>query len=427
MIRIASSSAIALGINMHNVNDKTDAVSKESRCRLWCSIFMLEHSLTTMTGRASSLGESFSVHAPIPFTEDSFSVSPASSFLSNESEREKIANWTLFETELQTKSRTLRLQSIKSNPSLYFTYQIDLSLIASTITSRIYGVHARREGWDQVENAIKLYSQKLKNWASTINNLFAFSDNDGELLCGPSSREQASLALHFYSTCILTYRPCLSRPGLSEHSGIHFPRSRFGNDTALSCVRSALLLLAVLPDEPDKEWFFTVSPWWTMLYFIMQASTVLLIHLTVGHVHIRTEHGHEEQPEEYPHPTDIVLPSCKKALRWLHHMANYDLTCKNGFNLSVSFFYRVASSRNLDLEGVPLPMSLPLDESSGSRRLFTTQPASASLRHEGFGSSSTTSVPGTAWLRELFPPGLVQEPDMAWFSSIADLPELHRT
>ncbi|ODM17423.1 hypothetical protein SI65_07098 [Aspergillus cristatus] len=92
MIRIASNSAIALGINMRNVDDKTDVVSKESRCRLWCSIFMLEHSLTTMTGRASSLDELFSVHAPVPFTEGSFSDSPASLRLSDESEREKIAN-----------------------------------------------------------------------------------------------------------------------------------------------------------------------------------------------------------------------------------------------------------------------------------------------------------------------------------------------
>lgn len=85
---------------------------------------MLEHLLTAMTGRASSLDESFSVHAPIPFTEDSFSGSSVSSF-SDESEREKIANWTSFETELQTKNQTLRLQSIKPNPSLY-AYQMDL-------------------------------------------------------------------------------------------------------------------------------------------------------------------------------------------------------------------------------------------------------------------------------------------------------------
>lgn len=243
---------------------------------------------------------------------------------------------------------------------------MDLSLIASTITSRIYGVHALRDGWDQVENAIKLYSQKLNKWVSTIKTLFAFSDNDGELLRGPSSREQASLALHFYSTCILINRPCLSRPGLREHSGIQFPRSSFGNDTALTCVRSALLLLAVLPDEPDGEWFYTVSPWWTMLHFIMQATTVLLIHLTVGPVLVITEQGHEEQPKGSPHPTDIVPPSCKKALRWLHHMMNHDLACKRGFNISVSFLRRVTSSRNLDFEGVPLPVPLLLDESNGS-------------------------------------------------------------
>jgi len=424
MIRIASSSAIALGINMRNVDDKTDIVSKESRCRLWCSIFMLEHSLTTMTGRASSLDESFSVHAPVPFTEGSFSDSAASLCLSDESEREKIANWTLFETELQTRARSERLRSIRPNPSLYFSYQMDLSLIASTITSRIYGVHALRDGWDQVENAIKGYSKKLNRWVSTINALFAFADGDGELLRGPSSREKTSLALHFYSTCILINRPCLSRPGLREHGGVRFPRSRFGNDTALTCVRSALLLLAVLPDEPDEGWFYTISPWWTMLHFIMQATAVLLIDLTVGSVPVKTELGHEEQPERCPHSTGTALSSCKKAIRWLHHMANHDFACKRGFELSVNFLRRIASSKNLDLEGVPLPALLPPDESSGSRRSSTPQLASASSNHEGFGgSTSTTPGSGMTWPRELFPLNLAEEPDMAWFLSIADLPE----
>jgi hypothetical protein len=424
MIRIASSSAIALGINMRNMDDKTDAVSKESRCRLWCSIFMLEHSLTTMTGRASSLDDSFSVHAPVPFTEGSFSDSLASLSLSDESEREKIANWTFFETELQTRARSERLQSIKPNPSLYFFYQMDLSLIASTITSRIYGVHALRDGWDQVENAIKDYSKKLGRWVSTINALFAFSDGDGELLGRSSSREKTSLALHFYSTCILINRPCLSRPGLKEHSGIRFSRNRFGNDTALACVRSALLLLAVLPDEPDEEWFYTISPWWTMLHFIMQATAVLLIHLTMGSVPVKTEPGHEEQPQRSPHSTDTVLSSCKKAIRWLYHMANHDLACKRGFEFSVNFLRRIASSRNLDLEGVPLPAPLPPDESNVSRRSSTPQPASVSSNHEDFGgSNSTTPGLGMMWPRELFPLSLAEEPDMTWFLSITDLSE----
>lgn len=164
-----------------------------------------------------------------------------------------------------------------------------------------------------------------------------------------------------------------------------------------------------------------------MLHFIIQATTVLLIQLTVDPVPVRKEQGREKQPERSPHPIDIVLPSCKKAPRWFHHMANHGIACKRGFNLSVNFLRRIASSRNIDLEGVPLPVPLLLDESSDCRRPSTTQPASASSDYESFGSNSTTPVSGMTWPRESSPPNIVQEPDMAWFLSIADLPEPHNT
>lgn len=100
-------------------------------------------------------------------------------------------------------------------------------------------------------------------------------------------------------------------PGSQTEQQYSLPRGRFGNDTALTCVRSALLLLAVLPNEPDEKWFYTISPWWTMLHFIMQAATVL-IHLTVGSVPVRTEYGIEEQSNSSSPATesfDTILAS----------------------------------------------------------------------------------------------------------------------
>ncbi|EYE96331.1 fungal specific transcription factor domain-containing protein [Aspergillus ruber CBS 135680] len=354
MIRIASSSAIALGINLRNVDDKTDSICKESRCRLWCSIFMLEHSLATMTGRPSSLNGTFSVHPPFPYSECSFSSFPASRFLNDDSERERIANWTLFENNSQTKARFEQLQSIRPNSSLYFTYQMDLSHIASMISSRIYGVPTLWKEWDQVESSIKLYSQKLTQWLSTIHTSFAFADSEGELLQHISTREQVGLALYYYSTRILINRPCLSRSGLRKNSDFEFPRSHFSNDAAITCLRSALLLISVLPDEPSQQWFYTISPWWTMRHFIIQAINVLLVHLSVNSAPVQTGLGSEQTSEmDTTESLSAVFSSCKKALCWLHHIANHDLACRPSFEVCSKLLHRIALSKDLGLEGVP--------------------------------------------------------------------------
>lgn len=354
MIRIASSSAMALGINLRNADDKIDIVSKESQCRLWFSIYMLEHSLATMTGRPSSLNETFSIHPPFPYDESSFSSYPVSQFLNDHSEREKIANWTLFENNSQTNARFEWLQIIRPNSSLYFTYQMDLAFIASMIRSCIYGVPTLRKKWDQVGNSIQLYSQKLTQWLSTIHTSFAFIDGEGKVLQHLSTQGQVSLALYYYSTRILINRPCLPQSGLQENSDFQLPRSHFSNDAAITCVHSALLLISLLPDKPSQQWLYTISPWWTMLHFIMQAITVLLVHLSIDSASVQTGLGSEQTSKMHTtEPFNVVFSSCKKALCWLHYMTNHGLGCQCGFDISSRLLRRIALSKGLGLEGVP--------------------------------------------------------------------------
>lgn len=424
---IASASAISLGINMHSVDENTDHASKESRCRLWCSLLMLERSLITITGRPSTLDHSFSVQPPLPFPESTFSQYPASVFLNNDSEREKIGTWSLFEDKAHTRIRAGLLKSTQPNQALFFHYQVDLSLIASAITNRIYGVHALQEGWDQVERAIKLYAQKLDRWLTTIHDQYAFVDESGGPLRSISSREQAGLALYFYSTRILLHRPCLSRPGFRERSGIRFPRSRFGNDTAVICIRSALSLLDVFPDEPSEDWFYKISPWWTTLHFMMQATVVLLIHLAVGAVPVRSEQAQEKGrgPAHSFNPSESVLTSCKKVLRWLHHMANIDLSCKRGFEICHCLLYRIASPKGLDLEGVPSPSSLrqgPPNDPIFPRSTPVSEDSGYAANYPSFATQDLAMGGNSS---DISPMSLLAGSDMRWFLSMEELDQIH--
>lgn len=419
---------------MRNVDTKIEPGSKETRCRLWCSIFILEQFLTTITGRPTSLDKAFAVNAPLLFAESHFTDLSGSPIYNLE--RKKFLNWTLFENASQTFTRSEMLKSVKPSPSLYFFYQIDLFLIANDITSCLYSVHALRDGWTPVERSIKSYSEKLDNWVLTINDELSFADGNGKLVRPVLSRSQVSLALNFYNTCILLNRPCLSRPGLKERAGIRFPRNRFENDSASTCVRSALLLINVLPDNASEDWFYGTSPWWAMLHFLMQATTVLLIYLAVRPVPVRAAQGSVECDEAAL--PDAVLSSCKKALHWLHHMAKKDLACRRAFELCHSLFCRIASSKDINHDGVPSP-SLRSPDHPDMNRLYNfpcSHPFSAtsaapylnSTREEGMDSGATTTPTvsdfaiGNRW-NELLPLSFMEETDIAFFLSVADADE----
>lgn len=115
-----------------------------------------------------------------------------------------------------------------------------------------------------------------------------------ELESGFTSRYRVSLALIYYSARIILSRPCLTRPDDNKETGIKFPRSRFGNDTALVCLQASLSLTSVFPDQPDAAWAYNISPWWSTLHFLAQATTILLIHMSVGPVPVASE-GRAEQ------------------------------------------------------------------------------------------------------------------------------------
>lgn len=114
----------------------------------------------------------------------------------------------------------------------------------------------------------------------------------------------------------------------------------------------------------------------------------------------------------------------KKALRWVHHMANHDLACRRGFDLCSNLLRRIAFSKNLDLEGVPFLTPLRPEQSASSRGSSDVLTTSSGTTQEEVGSSGMGTGTGP-WQRKLFPLDLTEEPDMAWLLSIADLPEPH--
>lgn len=248
---------------------------------MWWSIFYLEHLLSVMTGRVTCLGDgSCSAPPPLPYNVTDRKYPSRNSSPERPTSTDDF-QWTQRPDEIE--KRPAWLKTMPHSESFYLFYLVDLALITHGITNQVYSADIVNKGWAHIEGRIRLYSKKLGQWLSELPSSLAFDGSQVD-----KSPSQTSLALHYYSACIVINRPCLTRPQADEENGIRFPRSRFGNDTALECLRASLALIDVVPDLLDINWAYSIAPSWTLLHFMMQATVILLLHLSIGSVPVRT-------------------------------------------------------------------------------------------------------------------------------------------
>lgn len=357
MIGIATRSGIALGLNIRRTNNSFDPEANEARKRLWWSIFYLEHLLSVMTGRVSCLGDgSCSAPPPLLFGNSEHRLSDVSQLGYGRLAQACDMQWTIFQRDEQIEAQHSCLKSMDPSTSLYFFYLVDLALITHAITNREHSTSIFRDGWIQIENRIQIYSQKLDQWVSGLHASLAFEDSHGNPLPRSKSYYQVSLALHYYSARVVLNRHCLTRPEIDGKSGIRFPRSRFHNNTSSAFLRASLALIAVLPDHPDTGWAYNVAPWWGFLHFLMQATIVSLIHLSVVSVPARAEA--DERAPGSVETREVVLAATKKALHWLYCLGRSDEAARRAFLLCNSCIRRIAPSKGLDLSDIPSTVDL---------------------------------------------------------------------
>lgn len=357
MVGIAARSGIALGLNIRRTNNIFDAEATEARKRLWWSIFYLEHLLSAMTGRASCLGDgSCSAPPPLPFEHSEYEFSDVGQWGDGRLAHAGDMQWTIFQSDEQIEAQHTSLKSMQPSASLYFFYLVDLAFITHSITNREHSTSIFRDGWIQIESRIEIYTQKLDQWVSGLHASLAFEDKHGNQHPRSRSYYQVSLALHYYSARVVLNRHCLTRPETAGKSGINLPRSQFYDKTSSAFLRASLALIAVLPDQPDTVWAYNVAPWWGFLHFLMQATIACLIHFSVLSVpaSVETEEG---APGSVETP-EVVLAATKKALHWLYCLGKSDEAARRAFLLCNNCIRRIASSKGLDLSGMPSTIDL---------------------------------------------------------------------
>ncbi|OJJ96171.1 hypothetical protein ASPACDRAFT_125659 [Aspergillus aculeatus ATCC 16872] len=399
---MAFRSAVSLGINLRLESSGTSRAAKEARCRLWWSIYLLEHLLTAITGRVSCVGESLSATPlPIPFEEEAWNSPEVRPILEDPALQMSRLKLTILQNELEATTTASWLATCAPSPSLFFHLLVDLCSITQAIINRVYSIQGLRDRASQVEQRIRKYDHSLKIWLMKVPAPYRFfvSDQDDTFLIPPHlqkshERERISLAISYYSARITLSRPCLTRSGLKSGSMSPNPtpasasaqnashnssaRSQFRNEMARNCVRSACSLLSVLPETPNLSWLVSITPWWCILHYIMQATTALLLHLSCcppvlpstggeEYVDTTTSTTSNHQPPTMLADIHTMTREMKKALRWLHHLSFTHTAARRAFRQCYSVVQRIAPSIGIDISDIPDGRDLPVDEDTFSQ------------------------------------------------------------
>ncbi|KGO77091.1 Transcription factor, fungi [Penicillium italicum] len=378
---MALRSALSLGINLRLTDDRTKDAAKETRGRLWWSIYSLEHLITSMTGRASCVGEGLcSVPAPLPYEEEAFDQPDAKGLLQDPALREAHLRPTLFEAPSQHHSPAW-VTHCPPCPSLFFYFLVDLTLITHALMNKVYSIEGLRNGSSQVEYHVQKFSLQMDRWISKLPPFYQFTllnptpwhTNHLKLvdLSAPFVRERVCLAMNYYSARITLCRPCLSHIHQSPHhaspTGEPTARGKLRSEMATLCLQASCALIAILPEDSNMKWLARAAPWWSILHFLMQATTALLLGLSYcsGKKKPTSPDTNTLRPPASPPISQGAYPpllekdlstaiaATKKALFWLHTTASVDPAARRAFLLCDGILRKIAPGLGIDLSEWP--------------------------------------------------------------------------
>lgn len=317
----------ALGLHLRNDSPNLADKAREMRYRMWWALSCLESHLCVVTGRQGSLVESIcTTPLPVPYSEDELDTAAAKVLMSNDMQkRDRSPNFAQEPSTSATISQSSKSASPNSSQSegalflkrsylafangvppnrgLFTLFYVQLCRISQDSTSQIYTPKATQKSWHEIQILINGLDKQLELWRNGLPQAFKFPKSFDRTFF----REQLALGFLFYSIRIMVHRPCLCRVGLKGKDQSHSSQ-QFNAEAAQKCLKSAIEMLDLLPTQVDSRAFCQDGPWATLLHHIMQATSVLLLEISLT----------------FDHNPDLKLPiysHCGKALLWLHSLA----------------------------------------------------------------------------------------------------------
>ncbi|KAF7595316.1 hypothetical protein BBP40_006565 [Aspergillus hancockii] len=334
--------ALSLGLHLRNIGTSTSDTSKEIRYRVWWSLYTLEHRLSVMTGRPSCIIDgAYTTPLPVPFDENDFRKESVMRLISRSTpgtpnQLESVSNSSL---NPDARDASAGMTSTEINiaapcKSLYFLQLIKLTSISKMMTSKLYSPEEASKPWPSTEFAIRSLIFDLDAWLINLPSAYDFTSAQASQ---DSAIHRMSLALMFYSTKIGITKPCLRRkePSAEGDTSVEFCKK-----AAVECVESACHMLRLFPEPLDAALLHRLSPWWCILHFLMQATTVLLIELACHAKHV-------------PEKAAMVSKAARKSYDWLSVMSETSMAAEKARKMCDEFLHRLGLSAGAETHSFP--------------------------------------------------------------------------
>lgn len=344
-----------MGLNLRNESSIISYSSRETRYRVWWSVYVLHVLLCVMTGRLpSSTEDSCTTPLPVPFVEEDFSRGEIENLIEDHEARALFIRNLVSRSSAQSAESALIPESTtrpspardkhsdriassaaqiltptKPNISLHFLYLVELGLLMRRSIDALYAPGAGRKSWRSIEMVISALNSRADSWLSKLPAELHFTQG-----APVSERERLSLAFSFYSTKILITQPCLSR--ILQQASWDSQIESFCASMASMCIDMACQMLELLPNSPDLAWIYRLSPWWCIVHYLMQGATVLLVSIFI-----------KEKSKTSQHPRTISNVS--KVAAWLSSFATKDPSAQRAWTA----FQDLLSHREIEVAMEP--------------------------------------------------------------------------
>lgn len=349
---------------------------------MWWSLYSLEHLLCSVTGRPTSIVDNAcTTPLPVPFDENDFQKDEVSRLIGSSSrgnlgrpERLTVCssgsglnsqdsgyNDGSGNTQDADISRMENLKGLPPCMSLYFVELIALTSISRRMTNRLYSSESAQSPWPSIQFTIQSLMLEIDSWLLNLPAPYDFTSTQSSQC---PSNQRMGLACLFYSTRIGITRPCLCR--LESNASQGDDADDFSSKTATECVESACQMLTLFPDTTDACALYKVLPWWCILHYLMQATTILLLELSVHTQHV-------------PDKASMVTQATKKAIEWLHTLSTMDAAAQRAWKRCDGFLRRLAPNLGIDISDLPCSADAGTGDSPAEVTFDMQATASAAL------------------------------------------------
>ena len=318
-----------------------------------------------MTGRANSiLDEHCTTPLPIPLDEDQFGSEGGKALLKKEKQQGERNPASTPASMVNTPPSTERSRSqsksqskpevslsppvphfasdiswaknVSPNTSLYFLHLVQLTRVSQRIFQQLYNPAAVIGVWSDIQRMISDLDSSVEAWYRTLPAVFDFKRNQRDR---DFYEARLSLGFVYYGIKITISRPCLCRldrkmPSQSSKS------DAFNRTQANVCIDNAKEMLDLIPDVPNAVGLNSVGPWWSLLHWLVQASSVLMLEMS-----FRSHH----MPEE----ADNIFEAAKKAVRWMHQLGTESFSARRAWLLCDSMLRESAARIGRQVTDMP--------------------------------------------------------------------------